>query len=111
MKVRLEQQRTSLRLSKDEFQNLLNFETLSERTVFPDGHEIGFVVELGKNQHFSFENNLLRFILPNQLIQIYKPNKVGLSFEFQDGDSISHELIFEVDIKKAPLGAPTHKKK
>lgn len=108
MKVKLEPQKTSLRLSKDEFQQLLKCRTLSEKTIFPDGNEIGLIVELGNDQHFSFEENLIRCILPNQLIQAYKPNKVGLSFEFHGANGIRHKLIFEIDIKKPPLGAPTH---
>jgi len=106
MKIKLEPQKTSLRLSKSEFQGLLKLGTLSENTIFPNGNEIGFMVTLGNNQHFSFEDNQLQLVLPNQLIQSYKPNKVGLSFEFQCDNSSLHKLVFEVDIKKAPLGAP-----
>lgn len=104
MKIKLEAQKTSLRLSKDEFQSLLNKGSLSERTVFPGGNSITFKVELENEQNFSYKEGEMLFLLPNQLLHAYKPGKAGLSFKFQVDSSQKHELVFEVDIKKPPLG-------
>jgi len=104
LKVKLEPQKTSLRLSKDEFQTLKNQYSLSEQTIFPDGKTLNFHLALDVEQHFSFDGSDMRFILPNQLIFAYKPAKSGLSFKYQCGNGISHMLVLEVDIKKPPLG-------
>lgn len=104
MKIKLEAQKTSLRLSKNEFQILLNTHSLSEKTTFPGGNSIEFTVKLDNEQHFSYKEGEMLFLLPNQLLHAYKPSKSGLSFKFQVDNIQKHELVFEVDIKKSPLG-------
>lgn len=111
MKVRLEAQKTTLRLNKEEFEALKNQAILSETTLFPGGQSIEFNARLGEEKVLQFSDNKMTFILPNQSIQCYTPSKVGLSFIFQVGSAENHEVIFEVDIKKPPLGSKSSLKK
>jgi hypothetical protein len=106
LKVKLEPQKTSLRLNKEEFQTLRQKNQLQEELLFPGGKRLNITVLLESIQFFSFEGDEMRFGLPNHIIQIYKPSKVGLSLKFQRGKDEFHTVIFEVDIKKPPLGAP-----
>lgn len=105
MKVKLEAQKTTIRLSKDEFQSLLDIGSLSEQTTFPGGKSLSFKIELDMEQYLSFKDNEMLFVLPNQLLHAYKPNKSGLAFKFHVDSNQTHQLVFEVDIKKPPLGA------
>ncbi|MBT5073066.1 MAG: hypothetical protein HOJ34_01760 [Kordiimonadaceae bacterium] len=105
MKVKLEAQKTSIRLSKDEFQKLLNTGLLDEQTTFPGGNSLTFKIELDIEQNFSFKDNEMLFVLPDQLLHAYKPSKSGLSLKFHVDSNQKHELVFEVDIKKPPLSS------
>jgi hypothetical protein len=103
LKVKLETKKTSLRLSKDEFQTLCQKNRLQEEIHFPGGKYLKITVELDTVQFFKFEDDQIQFGLPKHLIQIYRPTKAGLSFKFQSGKDPTHTVIFEVDIKKPPL--------
>ncbi|MDC1428430.1 hypothetical protein N8199_00875 [Emcibacteraceae bacterium] len=105
MKVKLETKKTSLRLSKDEFQTLCQKNRLQEKIYFPGEKCLKISVELEAVQFFKFEDNQIQFGLPKHLIQIYKPNKAGLSLQFQCDKGRIHTVIFEVDIKKPPLSS------
>lgn len=103
MKLRLEPQKTTLRLSKDEFQTLLEIGELSESTLFPCDNALYLHVKLDEAQSFKLENNRFLISLPNHQLKNYHPAKTGLSFKFQIDSQMDHKLIFEVDIKKKPL--------
>ena len=102
MKIRLEHNKTSLRISKTEFEQLLKDKNLSSVTSFPNGKDMTFLVSLTNEQKLSFAGNSISIELPNHKISNYSPEKIGLSFYFQL-DNNNHELLFEVDIKKKPL--------
>ena len=104
MKIKFESQKTSLRLSKDEFSTLRNYSSIKEETILPDGKTLQFLVELDNDQYFHFNDDKFHFVLPNHLIHAYTPRKEGLCFKFQCGDGTSHTVVFEIDIKKPPLG-------
>jgi len=76
-----------------------------ENSTFPNGNTIQLSLSIGKEKHLSYEHDEIRIILPNQLIQDYKPSKIGISLIFHMDSNNSHEIIFEVDIKKAPLSS------
>lgn len=103
MKIKFESNKTYLRLSKPEFQTLRQNNHLQEDFLFPGGQQLKIIVELEPIQYFSFEGDEMRFGLPFHVIQIYKPNKVGLSLIFQHGNDQKHTVVFEVDIKKPQL--------
>ena len=103
MKVKLEHQKTSLRLSKEEFHQLRNENILQEEIIFPCDRILKIVVELRYDQFFNFSGDEIRFGLPNQIIENYKPSKSGLPFIFQCGNGKVQTVIFEVNIKKTPL--------
>lgn len=103
MKIRLEQNKTSLRISKPELELLIKEKNLSNTTTFPNGNDMTFLVSLANEQRLSFEGKHIIIELPNHIISSYSPEKIGLSFYFQLDSNNSHELLFEVDIKKKPL--------
>lgn len=103
MKIRLEPEKTTLRISNAEFTVLLNEGTLSNMSALPGGENIEYRLSLKSQQFFHYGNNLFQIELPKQIIQSYKPNKIGLSFYFQLDNQEQHHFIFEVDIKKKPL--------
>ena len=104
MKIRLEHQKTSLRLSKDEFSQLLLGNELHDRTIFPDGTIFMFKTSLSDKPGLTFLNQCLSIELPTRDLKDHKPDKRGLSFYFQLDNDKEHELLLEVDIKKKPLG-------
>lgn len=103
MKIKLESQKTSLRLSRDEFQLLLDRGTLSECTIFPGGRKLDFQVDLEMEPYLNFDGDKVHIVLPNQFVRTYNPSKSGLSFHFFVNKDKKHHLVFEVDIKKQPL--------
>ncbi|HPF46135.1 MAG: hypothetical protein KDF58_04500 [Alphaproteobacteria bacterium] len=103
MKLKLEPQKTSLRLSKEEFEKLLVENHLFQESVFPGGKTMKLNVELDTTQFLSFQDDEISIGLPNRLLLSYRPDKRGLSFKFQCGNNLGHELVFEVDIKRPPL--------
>ncbi len=105
MKIRLEPQKTSLRISKIEFEQLLQDQSLHSSTTFPNGETLAMDVVLAENKKLTFSPGSLTFELPNREIINHKPSKKGLTFYFQLDNKQVHELLFEVDIKKKPLGS------
>ncbi|MCC3862058.1 DUF7009 family protein [Pseudemcibacter aquimaris] len=103
MKLRIEPKKTTLRLSKAEFQSFLDTGELSQITHFPGGGNISISAQLDHDPSFMVKDNRFQIKLPNHLLREYKPSKSGISFEFQLDNGESHELVFEVDIKKKPL--------
>ncbi len=105
MKIRLEPQRTSLRISKSEFERLLTEQKLTSETHFPNGETLAINVLLGDDQSLIYSTGNIAIELPTREIRDHTPSKQGLSFCFQMEDCGAHELVFEVDIKKKPLGS------
>ncbi len=105
MKIRLEPQKTYIRLSKPEYQELLKTGFLAGETIFSQGAKLKFCLELKDQQNLHFSDHTLHFALPNQQIQQHTPKKTGLSFYFQIDSNLNHELIFEVDIRKPRLSS------
>ncbi len=105
MKLRLEVGKTTIRLNKDELQKLISSSQLSQDSVFPDGNKFSLQVKLGKEQNISFTQSKLAILLPAQNVINHKPDKSGLSFDFGESGNNHHQVLFEVDIKKTPLGS------
>lgn len=105
MKIRLEPEKTSLRISKTEFKSLLSEDSLSCKTTFPNGKTMAINVSLADEEALSYQCDTITVALPNQRIRGYTPGKMGLSFYFEIDNTGTHELLFEVDIKKKPLGS------
>ncbi len=103
MKLRLETNKTSIRLSKSEFEQLLNIGNLLCSTEFPNGETLSINVTLGQEKGLVYNHNHLDIELPIHQIKEHKPNKAGISFYFQLDNEANHQLIFEVDIKKPRL--------
>jgi hypothetical protein len=103
MKIRFEPQKTTLRLSKDEFNTLLENNEISESTTFPDESSLEFCLKIEEEQDFQFKEGHFLITLSAKSIREYKPAKVGITFMFQLGNKSVHKIILEVDIKKKPL--------
>ncbi len=103
MKLRLEPNKTCLRLSKSEFEQFLSVGQLGCCTTFPNGETLSISVTLGSEEGLTYNSNHLDIELPSVQITEHKPNKTGLSFYFRLDNDNNHQLIFEVDIKKPRL--------
>ncbi len=103
MKIRLEPNKTTLRLSKIEFSELLKCRFLSDSYELPGDQAIDIYLKLEETDNFIYENNSFRISLPNRLIDDYKPCKNGLTFYFQLDNKKKIQVLFEVDIKKKPI--------
>lgn len=103
MKIRIEVDKTTVRLNKIEFQDLLNNHELSQESVYPDGNKLRVELNLATDQELTFNDNALKIVLPIKEVAEHTPNKVGLTFNFQKNNEIKHCLLFEVDIKRPPL--------
>ena len=77
---------------------------MSEQTLFPGGNHLNFTLRLGDEQSFDFVDNDIQFNLKNRKIENHKPSKIGLIFDFPMVNDTTHRVVFEVDIKKSPLG-------
>lgn len=102
MKIRLEPNKTTLRLSKIEFSELLKCRILSDSYQLPDNQSIDIHLRLEETENFIYQNNSFYINLPIRLIDNYKPNKTGLAFYFQLDNKMKIQFLFEVDIKKKP---------
>ena len=109
MKIRLESQKTSLRISKSEFEKLLADGKLETVTLFPNGEKLALSVTLSAKEELNYRPGSISIALPNRDIQDHKPSKTGLSYYFQLDNMTDHELLFEVDIKRKPLGSKARK--
>lgn len=105
MKIRLEPNKTSIRLSKSEFEQLVNIGKLGCSTTFPNGETLSISVTLSTEKGLAYNGNHIDIELPTHQIKGHKPNKAGISFYFQLDNENEHLLIFEVDIKKPRLGS------
>ena len=103
MKIRLEPQKTTLRISKAEFSELIKVGMLSDSFALPGGQNIELYVSLNDQPQYHYEKNQFNLKLPEKNILAYKPNKIGLSIYFQLDNKDHHHLLYEVDIKKKPL--------
>ena len=105
MKIKLESQKTIVRVNKEELRTLLDCGELVENTIFPDGRRLDFQVKLELEPYLNFDGDKIFIALPRQLIRTHKPSKKGISFRFLINKDDKHHLLFEVDIKKPPLSA------
>ncbi len=65
---------------------------------------MNFTLRLGDEQSFDFVENDIQFVLKRRKIENHKPSKIGLIFDFPTVNDMTHRVVFEVDIKKSPLG-------
>ena len=103
MKVRLEPQKTTLRINKAEFSELIKVGMLFDSFALPGGENVELYVSLNDQKQYYYEKNQFHLKLPEKKILAYIPSKIGLSFYFQLDNKDQHHLLFEVDIKKKPL--------
>ena len=103
MKIKLEPEKTTLRISKNELKVLLLDQKLFDSIILPGGKQVKINVSVGDTELYLFNENQFLIELPKHLIDDYKPSKTGLSFYFQIDNQKIHQLIFEVDIRKRPL--------
>ena len=103
MKIRLEPDKTTLRISKDELNTLLLDQKLFDSINLPGGKQLNINVSINEDELYLFDKNQFLIELPKHLIDDYEPSKTGLSFYFQIDNQKHHQLIFEVDIRKKPL--------
>lgn len=105
MKIKFSHLTTVIRVGKDEFNILQDRGYLYEDTSFPGGKILKFELSLNQNAAICLNDNKLEISLPSLDIHNHRPSKIGLSYQIPMENENIHHVIFEVDIKKSPLGS------